>query len=70
MNAMAGFDARDSTSLERPAEDYGRDLNLDLSGLRIGLPKECPPFAFTVRAPRRMTGRRSCGSWVCFIAGS
>jgi aspartyl-tRNA(Asn)/glutamyl-tRNA(Gln) amidotransferase subunit A len=40
MNAMAGFDARDSTSLERPAEDYGRDLNLDLKGLRIGLPKE------------------------------
>jgi aspartyl-tRNA(Asn)/glutamyl-tRNA(Gln) amidotransferase subunit A len=40
MNSMAGFDARDSTSLERPAEDYGRDLNLDLRGLRIGLPKE------------------------------
>ena len=40
MNAMAGFDARDSTSLERPAEDYGRDLKLDLRGLRIGLPKE------------------------------
>ena len=40
MNAMAGFDARDSTSLERPAEDYGRELNLRLSGLRIGLPKE------------------------------
>jgi aspartyl-tRNA(Asn)/glutamyl-tRNA(Gln) amidotransferase subunit A len=40
MNAMAGFDARDSTSLERPAEDYGRDLNLNLSGLRIGLPRE------------------------------
>jgi aspartyl-tRNA(Asn)/glutamyl-tRNA(Gln) amidotransferase subunit A len=40
MNAMAGFDARDSTSLERPAEDYGRELNLNLSGLRIGLPKE------------------------------
>ena len=40
MNAMAGFDARDSTSLERPAEDYGRELNLDLAGLRIGLPKE------------------------------
>jgi aspartyl-tRNA(Asn)/glutamyl-tRNA(Gln) amidotransferase subunit A len=40
MNAMAGFDARDSTSLERPPEDYGRELNLDLSGLRIGLPKE------------------------------
>jgi aspartyl-tRNA(Asn)/glutamyl-tRNA(Gln) amidotransferase subunit A len=26
LNAMAGFDARDSTSLERPAEDYARDL--------------------------------------------
>ena len=40
MNAMAGFDARDSTSLERPPEDYGRELNLALAGLRIGLPKE------------------------------
>jgi len=40
MNAMAGFDARDSTSLDRPAEDYARDLDMNLSGLRIGLPKE------------------------------
>ena len=40
MNAMAGFDARDSTSLERPPEDYGREFALDLAGLRIGLPKE------------------------------
>jgi len=40
MNVMAGFDARDSTSLERPKEDYGRSLNQDLQGLRIGLPKE------------------------------
>ena len=40
MNVMAGFDARDSTSVERPAEDYSRDLGIDLSGLRIGLPKE------------------------------
>jgi aspartyl-tRNA(Asn)/glutamyl-tRNA(Gln) amidotransferase subunit A len=40
MNAMAGFDARDSTSLERPAEDYTRELNVGLAGLRIGLPKE------------------------------
>jgi aspartyl-tRNA(Asn)/glutamyl-tRNA(Gln) amidotransferase subunit A len=40
MNIMAGFDARDSTSLERPKEDYGRSLNRDLRGLRIGLPKE------------------------------
>ncbi len=40
LNAMAGFDARDSTSLERPAEDYTRDLEKPLAGLRIGLPKE------------------------------
>src|SRR5881392_961029 len=40
MNVMAGFDARDSTSLERPKEDYGRSLNRDLRGLRIGLPGE------------------------------
>lgn len=40
LNVMAGFDARDSTSLERPAEDYLRDLGRPLSGLRIGLPQE------------------------------
>jgi len=40
LNAMAGFDARDSTSLERPAEDYARDLERPLAGLKIGLPKE------------------------------
>ncbi|MDR2165137.1 MAG: Asp-tRNA(Asn)/Glu-tRNA(Gln) amidotransferase subunit GatA [Zoogloeaceae bacterium] len=38
--AMAGFDERDSTSLERPAEDYGRDLGASIKGLRIGLPRE------------------------------
>jgi aspartyl-tRNA(Asn)/glutamyl-tRNA(Gln) amidotransferase subunit A len=40
LNAMAGFDARDSTSLERPAEDYTRDLDKPLAGLKIGLPRE------------------------------
>src|SRR5574343_515475 len=40
MNVMAGFDERDSTSLQREAEDYTRDLNQPLKGLRIGLPKE------------------------------
>lgn len=40
MNVMAGFDERDSTSLERDTEDYTRDLNQPLTGLRIGLPKE------------------------------
>ena len=40
LNVMAGFDARDSTSLERPKEDYSKQLNLELKGLRIGLPRE------------------------------
>jgi len=45
LNAMVGFDERDSTSLERPAEDYTRELgeksgDKPLAGLRIGLPKE------------------------------
>jgi aspartyl-tRNA(Asn)/glutamyl-tRNA(Gln) amidotransferase subunit A len=40
LNAIAGFDPRDSTSIERPAEDYTRDLGRPLTGLRIGLPKE------------------------------
>ncbi|MCL2523039.1 MAG: Asp-tRNA(Asn)/Glu-tRNA(Gln) amidotransferase subunit GatA [Betaproteobacteria bacterium] len=40
LNAMSGFDARDSTSLERPVEDYARDLEKPLAGLRIGLPRE------------------------------
>ena len=40
LNVMAGFDERDSTSLDRPAEDYARDLEKPLAGLRIGLPRE------------------------------
>jgi aspartyl-tRNA(Asn)/glutamyl-tRNA(Gln) amidotransferase subunit A len=40
LNVMAGHDARDSTSLERPVEDYNRNLEKPLQGLRIGLPKE------------------------------
>jgi aspartyl-tRNA(Asn)/glutamyl-tRNA(Gln) amidotransferase subunit A len=40
LGVMAGFDARDSTSVERAPEDYRRDLGRPLSGLRVGLPKE------------------------------
>ena len=40
MNVMAGFDSRDSTSLEREKEDYARDLDKPLAGLKIGLPRE------------------------------
>ena len=40
LNAMASFDQRDSTSIERNQEDYTRDLNLSLSGIKVGVPKE------------------------------
>jgi len=40
LNAMVGFDEKDSTSIERQAEDFNRDLNKSLQGLRIGVPKE------------------------------
>lgn len=45
LNSMVGFDERDSTSLNRPTEDYTALLNTasgdkPLAGLKIGLPKE------------------------------
>jgi aspartyl-tRNA(Asn)/glutamyl-tRNA(Gln) amidotransferase subunit A len=40
LQAMAGFDAKDSTSVDQPVDDYLATLNQPLSGLRIGLPKE------------------------------
>jgi aspartyl-tRNA(Asn)/glutamyl-tRNA(Gln) amidotransferase subunit A len=45
LNAMAGHDTRDSTSLDRPREDYTRELRMapatkPLTGVRIGLPRE------------------------------
>ena len=40
LNAMAGFDQRDATSMDRGKEDYTRDLDQPLVGLRIGLPRE------------------------------
>jgi len=40
LNVMTGFDPNDSTSLDREKEDYTRDLNQPLAGLRVGLPRE------------------------------
>ena len=40
LQAMAGFDAKDSTSVDEPVADYSAGLNDSLQGLRIGLPKE------------------------------
>jgi aspartyl-tRNA(Asn)/glutamyl-tRNA(Gln) amidotransferase subunit A len=45
LNAMAGHDARDSTSVDRPREDYARLIRdsrggKPLAGVRVGVPKE------------------------------
>lgn len=40
LNAMAGFDTKDSTSINQAVPDYTAELNNSLEGLRIGLPKE------------------------------
>jgi len=40
LQVMAGFDERDSTSVDRPVPDYSAGLNGSLEGLRIGLPGE------------------------------
>ncbi|HRH87180.1 MAG TPA: Asp-tRNA(Asn)/Glu-tRNA(Gln) amidotransferase subunit GatA [Rubrivivax sp.] len=54
LSAMSGFDARDATSAERPAQDFhaqmlqpraGASAAKPLQGLRIGLPREFFPAA-------------------------
>ena len=40
LQAMAGFDQRDSTSMQQPVPDYSATLNESLQGLKVGLPKE------------------------------
>jgi len=40
LNVMAGFDKKDSTSIDRPTEDYTRTLNDPINGLRVGIPQQ------------------------------
>jgi aspartyl-tRNA(Asn)/glutamyl-tRNA(Gln) amidotransferase subunit A len=40
LNAIAGYDPRDSTSVPLPVPDYTRCLTGDIKGLRLGIPKE------------------------------
>ncbi|HLU61098.1 MAG TPA: Asp-tRNA(Asn)/Glu-tRNA(Gln) amidotransferase subunit GatA [Gammaproteobacteria bacterium] len=40
LNVIAGFDERDSTSVDKPVPDYTATLNDDIAGLVIGVPKE------------------------------
>jgi aspartyl-tRNA(Asn)/glutamyl-tRNA(Gln) amidotransferase subunit A len=40
LQSMSGFDPRDSTSVNQAVPDFSVDLNNDITGLKIGLPKE------------------------------
>jgi len=40
MNVIAGYDPRDSTSVDYPVPDYTKSLIPDLKGLKLGVPKE------------------------------
>ncbi|MFZ6800834.1 Asp-tRNA(Asn)/Glu-tRNA(Gln) amidotransferase subunit GatA [Undibacterium sp. Di24W] len=40
LNAMTGFDEKDSTSVQRDKEDFSCNLNQEIKGLRIGVPRE------------------------------
>ena len=40
LNEMAGFDPRDSTSINEPVPDYTQALNDKIAGLKVGLPEE------------------------------
>ena len=40
MNAIAGHDLKDATSVNRPVPDYTKSLTPDLKGIKLGVPKE------------------------------
>ena len=40
MNAIAGYDSRDSTSVSYPVPDFTQQLIPDIKGLKIGIPRE------------------------------
>src|SRR4249919_2573388 len=40
LRSMAGFDPKDSTSVEHEVPDYERDLDRGVAGMRIGVPRE------------------------------
>lgn len=40
LGAMAGFDAKDATSLDMPVPDWEAALSADLSGKKVGIPRE------------------------------
>ena len=40
LRSMAGFDPKDSTSVDRPVPDYEKAVGASVKGMKIGIPKE------------------------------
>ncbi len=40
LEAISGYDQKDSTSINKKKETYSRNLNANIKGLKIGIPKE------------------------------
>ena len=40
LEAMSGFDEKDSTSINKKKEQYSKNLKDNIKGLKIGIPKE------------------------------
>ncbi len=65
LSAMSGFDARDATSAQRPAQDFhaqmmmprrGASVARPLTGLRIGLPREFFPAGLSADVAAAVRG--------------
>jgi aspartyl-tRNA(Asn)/glutamyl-tRNA(Gln) amidotransferase subunit A len=59
LNVLAGFDALDATSVERPAEDFVAACDLGVRGLRIGVAKEL--YSAGIRSEVAECTRRALG---------
>lgn len=55
LNAMAGHDEKDSTCVNKPTQDYTKNLNDSLQGLKIGLPKEYFSEGLDAKVERAIT---------------
>ena len=58
LGVIAGYDERDSTSINRPLDDYYGNLQKDIKGLKIGLPQEY--FSAGLDAEVETAVRKAC----------
>jgi len=56
LNVMAGLDEKDSTSIDEPVPDYSANLNQDVKGLKVGLPKEYFADGLDAEVAKRIDG--------------